>query len=101
MWVGRGTKRHLTKGLRREAWIPLNFVLASPGKGLPGSNSCSTLWGPIQLWEPDRPYSLVTPSERRRLCGHTLSPPTRGSQEQLPGVAMGPLHWDSPTAVTK
>lgn len=71
MWVGRGTKRHLTKGLRREAWIPLNFVLASAGKGLPGSNSCSTLWGPIQLWEPDSPYSSVTPSGPHPLPTHT------------------------------
>lgn len=95
VWVGRQINKASDQGTEEGGLDPIKLSLASPRNGWPGSNSCSTLWGPASCGSQTAhkvPRAWVT--LRGGGCVAT-PPPPQGSQEQLPGVRMGALGWDS------
>ena len=88
MWVGRGINKASDQRIEEGGLDPIKLcpwpllemdglaATLAPPSGGPASCGSQTAHRAKSLGDP----------ERRGLCGHTHSPPTQGSQEQLPGV---------------
>lgn len=75
-WLGRGTNKASDQRVEEGGLDPIKLPAGSAWKRLPGRNSCSTLRGPIQLWEPgSREAQSWGGSKERGLFVHTHSPP--------------------------
>lgn len=92
VWVGRQINKASDQEIEEGGLDPIKLSLASPRNGWPGSNSCSTLWGPASGGSQTAhkiPRAWVT--LRGGGCVATPTPPPRVLRSSCLGY--GWEHW--------